>query len=66
MLNREVFYTDPEQYRIANQGVAKIIFPPESGLVTETLRGELQTFVTDGEYGRGLVRVLEILPCRPR
>jgi hypothetical protein len=59
MLNREVFQTDPESYRIANQGVAKIMFPPESGLVTETLRGELQTFVTDGEYGRGLIRVLE-------
>jgi hypothetical protein len=59
MLNREVFQTDPDQYQIANQGVAKIIFPPDSGLVTETLRGELQTFVTDGEYGHGLVRVLE-------
>ncbi|MGH7089282.1 MAG: BREX system P-loop protein BrxC [Stellaceae bacterium] len=59
MLNREVFHTDPEKYSIANQGVAKILFPPESGLVTETLRGELQTFVTDGEYGRGLIRILE-------
>jgi hypothetical protein len=57
MLNRDVFQTDPEQYRIANQGVAKIIFPPEGGIVTETLHGELQTFVTDGEYGRGLVRL---------
>jgi hypothetical protein len=59
MLNREVFQTDPDSYRIANQGVAKIIFPPEGGLVTETLRAELQTFVTDGEYGRGLIRILE-------
>ena len=59
MLNREVFHTDPEKYRIANQGVAKIVFPPQSGLVTETLGGELQTFVTDGEYGRGLIRILE-------
>ena len=59
MLNREVFLTDPETYRIANQGVAKILFPPESGLATETLRGELQTFVTDGEYGCGLMRILE-------
>ena len=59
MLNRDVFHTDPERYRIANQGVAKIIFPPEGGIVTETLHGELQTFVTDGEYGRGLVRLIE-------
>jgi hypothetical protein len=59
MLNRDVFETDPEQYRIANQGVAKIVFPPESGIATDTLRGELQTFVTDGEYGRGLARLVE-------
>ncbi len=39
---------------------AKIVFPPQSGLVTETLGGELQTFVTDGEYGRGLIRILEL------
>ena len=59
MLNRDVFQTDPEKYRIANQGVAKIIFPPEGGIGTETLHAELQTFVTDGEYGRGLVRLVE-------
>jgi hypothetical protein len=35
MLNRDVFETDPEQYRIANQGVTKIVFPPESGIATE-------------------------------
>ena len=28
MLNRETFLTDPTEYRLANQGVAKISFPP--------------------------------------
>jgi hypothetical protein len=32
MLNRGVFETDPAQYRIASQGVAKIVFSPESGI----------------------------------
>ena len=28
MLNRDVFHTDPDDYRIANEGVAKVSFPP--------------------------------------
>lgn len=57
MLNRDVFQTDPEQYRLANQGVAKISFPPApDGL--ETLRSELSTFVCDGAYAQGLSKIL--------
>lgn len=57
MLNRDVFHTDPEQYRLANQGVAKISFPPaQDGL--ETLRSELSTFVCDGAYAQGLAKIL--------
>ncbi|MGC9952604.1 MAG: BREX system P-loop protein BrxC [Bryobacteraceae bacterium] len=59
MLNRDVFQVPPEAYRIPNDGVAKIIFPPAPGAPTETLKDELRTFVTDGEFGRGLLRVLE-------
>ncbi len=58
MLNRETFYTDPAEYRLANQGVAKISFPPTREAL-ETLRGELTTFVCDGEYASGLARILE-------
>ena len=36
MLNREVFQTDPSSYRIPNDGVAKIIFPPSAGAPTQT------------------------------
>jgi hypothetical protein len=59
MLNREVFQTDPSSYRIPNDGVAKIIFPPSAGGPTQTLKDELRTFITDGEFGRGLLRILE-------
>jgi hypothetical protein len=58
ILNRETFYTDPADYRLANQGVAKISFPPASEAM-ETLRGELSTFVCDGAYADGLARILQ-------
>ena len=59
MLNLEVFHKDPKTYRIANEGVARMPFPPAPGAPTETLRDELSTFITDGEFGRGLLRILE-------
>ena len=58
MLNRETFLTDPTEYRLANQGVAKISFPPPPE-AAETLRGELTTFVCDGAYANGVTRTLE-------
>ena len=59
MLNRDVFQEDPGTYRIPNDGVAKIVFPPAPGAPTQTLKDELRTFITDGEFGRGLLRILE-------
>lgn len=58
MLNRDLFYTNPNDYRLANQGVAKISFPPNAE-AREVLRGELKTFVCDGAYANGLSRILE-------
>ena len=58
MLNRETFHTDPAEYRLANQGVAKTSFPPTPEAM-DTLRGELTTFVCDGAYANGLARILE-------
>ena len=57
MLNRETFQTNPAEYRLANQGVAKISFPPAPESM-DTLRGELSTFVCDGAYADGLERIL--------
>jgi hypothetical protein len=59
VLNRDVFKEDPSLYRIPNDGVAKIIFPPADGAPTQTLKDELRTFITDGEFGGGLLRILE-------
>jgi hypothetical protein len=58
MLNRDTFQTDPTQYRLANQGVAKISYPPPAETL-DTLHGELSTFVCDGAYANGLARILE-------
>jgi hypothetical protein len=59
MLNRETFQKNPADYRIPNDGVAKIVFPPAPGSPTQTLKDELGTFITDGEFGRGLLKILE-------
>ncbi len=59
MLNRDVFQVAPESYRIPNNGVASIVFPPATGAPTQTLKDELHTFITDGEFGGGLLRILE-------
>ena len=58
MLNRDVFQEAPESYRIPNDGVAQIVFPPAPGAPNQTLKDELRTFITDGEFGRGLLRIL--------
>ena len=58
MLNKDTFHTDPAQYQLANQGVAKISVPPAPEAMG-TLRGELSTFVCDGAYADGLARILE-------
>src|SRR5258707_340711 len=58
MLNKDTFHKDPADYRLANQGVAKIQFPPAPEAL-DTLRGELETFVCDGAYANGLARILE-------
>lgn len=58
MKNRELFHIDPNEYLLANQGVAKISFPPTPE-AKETLRSELSMFVCDGEYAHGLSRILE-------
>jgi len=55
--NREVFLVDPTTFTIPNNGVAKVIDPqtPEEWSV---LRYELENFVCEGEYQRGLSLVL--------
>jgi hypothetical protein len=57
MTNRQVYEKDPSENRLLNQGVAKVT----SGLTdseTRTLRYEITSFVCDGQYAKGIERIL--------
>ena len=58
LTNREVFAIDPTERDIPNLGVAKVK-NPEDDRDWATLEWELRSFVCDGEYERGLERVLD-------
>jgi hypothetical protein len=55
--NRDVFLKDPLENRLVNQGVAEVA-EPGSDQEIRTLRHELETFVCEGQYARGLERIL--------
>lgn len=57
MKNRDVFLKDPLQNRLVNQGVVEVV-DPGSDQELRTLRYELETFVCEGQYARGLERIL--------
>lgn len=56
--NREVFAIDPTDGDIPNLGVAKVKNPEDDG-DWATLEWELRSFVCEGEYERGLDRILD-------
>ncbi|GAB4217557.1 MAG: BREX system P-loop protein BrxC [Synechococcales cyanobacterium] len=58
MKNREIYVKDPGQRELLNNGVAEV---KDTGTPEElrTLRYELETFVCDGQYAKGLQRILE-------
>ena len=56
--NRELFYRDPTQTKIPNDGVAQVV-RPETEQQWDVLRWELRSFVCDGQYARGLERILD-------
>ncbi|WP_217922216.1 BREX system P-loop protein BrxC [Miltoncostaea oceani] len=58
LLNRELFSEDPTQYKIPNDGVARVL-RAETHQQREVLRWELSRFVCEGQYARGLERILE-------
>ena len=57
MLNQEIYQKDPMQNRLANNGVAEVK-DDQSSQALKTLRYELDTFVCDGEYEKGLKQIL--------
>jgi len=59
MKNREVFLKDPldPKNHLVNQGVAEVV-DPRTEQELRTLRYELETFVCEGQYARGIERIL--------
>jgi hypothetical protein len=58
LTNRDVFANDPTERDIPNLGVAKVRNPEDEG-DWNTLEWELRSFVCEGEYERGLDRILD-------
>lgn len=57
-INKDLFFHDPTQSKIPNDGVAKVL-RPETDQQWEVLRWELRSFVCEGQYERGLERILD-------
>ncbi|WP_104992429.1 BREX system P-loop protein BrxC [Deinococcus sp. NW-56] len=57
MLNADVFARDPLKFNIPNSGVTRLD-TPASDAEWATLHWELQSFVCEGQYARGLSRLL--------
>jgi|GEM_PF-5247324 len=58
MKNYEVYAKDPRRYDLLNNGVSKVGEIGADQEQLKTLRFELETFVCDGEYAKGLERIL--------
>ncbi len=56
--NRELYFRDPTTLELLNNGVSKVSEIGRDERQIKTLRFELETFVCDGEYARGLERIL--------
>ncbi|WP_295391592.1 BREX system P-loop protein BrxC [uncultured Thiodictyon sp.] len=58
MLNRDIYSTPPKENRLANNGVAEVS-EDYSEAAAAVLRYELETFVCDGQYEKGLETILD-------
>lgn len=58
MINREIYQRDPATLKLVNEGVANVNDERTSQAMA-VLRYELETFVCDGEYEKGLRHILE-------
>ena len=59
MTNRELYFRDPTTLELLNNGVSKVSEIGQDDRQIQTLRFELETFVCDGEYARGMERILK-------
>jgi hypothetical protein len=58
MFNREIYLKTPEQNRLINNGVAEVS-EDYSDSALQVLRYELETFVCDGQYEKGLETIFD-------
>lgn len=58
MNNREIYLTDPATRKLVNEGVANVN-DEKTTQAMAVLRYELETFVCDGQYAKGMEHVLE-------
>ncbi len=59
MTNRDLYFRDPTTLELLNNGVSKVSEIGHDEGQIKTLRFELQNFVCDGEYARGMERILK-------
>ena len=57
--NRDLYFRDPTTLELLNKGVSKVSEIGHDEGQIKTLRFELQNFVCDGEYARGMERILK-------
>lgn len=57
--NRDLYFRDPTTLELLNNGVSKVSEIGHDEGQIKTLRFELQNFVCDGEYARGMERILK-------
>ncbi len=57
MRNRDIYAKDPAEQRLVNEGVAYVNDDTSSRAQT-VLRYELETFVCDGQYAKGMHDIL--------
>lgn len=58
MLNRDIYSSLPKENRLVNNGVAEVS-EDHSAAAQAILRYELETFVCDGQYAKGLETILD-------
>ena len=58
MLNRDIYQKDPATHKLVNEGVATVN-DDGSEQAQRVLRYELETFVCDGQYEKGMAHILE-------
>ena len=58
MKNHEIYLTDPSARKLVNEGVASVN-DEKNDQALAVLRYELETFVCDGQYEKGMSHILE-------